>query len=224
MSCPYRLPTNVCPAVHDPPEDDFSLEEAVTNAWVIRHCGMGAIVDQLGAELLGLCSVGDVEQIRALFTPRFSTRTKFLLQCCVSVLIATLGFLLYKIVQSGEKTSTPSDSGQEAIDFLFQVFFSLLFCLWISCVFYGVAHFEPRILPTYKNEQNVTALHVAVTVNRVEVCSLLLEHGARLDVKDALGKTPVDHASQMGHKEIIKLFKDRDNGRLDEKKESKKSR
>ena len=93
MACPFHQGSGgapFCPSAdaHDSLNDDeFFLEEAVTNSWVIRHCGMGALVDQLGAELFGLCSIGETEKIREMFAPRFSKKIQFLLKACVFIFV-----------------------------------------------------------------------------------------------------------------------------------------
>lgn len=48
-----------------------------------------------------------------------------------------------------------------------------------------------------------TALHYAVRANHAEMTRLLIKHGARVDIKDAFGKTPVVYALESGNPEMI---------------------
>ena len=48
------------------------------------------------------------------------------------------------------------------------------------------------------NETGQTALHLAVTVRSEAFIRFLIERGARLDIKDKQGRTPLDVASGAG--------------------------
>jgi len=51
-----------------------------------------------------------------------------------------------------------------------------------------------------------TCLIYAATFNKIEIATLLLEHGASLRDKDARGNTALDHATLQGAKEMIVLL------------------
>lgn len=53
-----------------------------------------------------------------------------------------------------------------------------------------------------------TALHYAVVLNREkELIKLLLDNGAKVDIKNIQGKTPIDIAIEKGRKDIVDLLK-----------------
>lgn len=54
-----------------------------------------------------------------------------------------------------------------------------------------------------------TILHFAAMEKRYEISEILLENGAELKVKDALGKKPTDYAKASKDKMLIKLYKDK---------------
>ena len=43
-------------------------------------------------------------------------------------------------------------------------------------------------------------------MNRIDVIRILLQHGARKDIKDNIGRTPIDIARLFHHKEAIDLL------------------
>jgi hypothetical protein len=51
-------------------------------------------------------------------------------------------------------------------------------------------------------EDGKTAIHLASESGDIATFNFLLEHGARIDVKDQNGKTPVDIAKRFGHRRI----------------------
>jgi ankyrin repeat protein len=51
---------------------------------------------------------------------------------------------------------------------------------------------------TMTERQGQTALHLAADLGRAPVVNYLLEHGARADLKDEAGKTPLDLAQSKG--------------------------
>ena len=57
-----------------------------------------------------------------------------------------------------------------------------------------------------QDSDGVTALHVASFVNLTEVMRILLQHGARKDIKNNGGNTPIDWAYGENHKEAIDLL------------------
>lgn len=56
-------------------------------------------------------------------------------------------------------------------------------------------------------EDGFTALHWAARDGNLNLVKLLLEHGAKADIKDRLfGDTPIDLAKQGGHHAVVKLL------------------
>ncbi|KZV62670.1 ankyrin, partial [Peniophora sp. CONT] len=51
-----------------------------------------------------------------------------------------------------------------------------------------------------------TALHTAARSGRVEVCRLLLEHGALVEDADNDGDTPLHEAANSGHLDTVRLI------------------
>lgn len=49
-------------------------------------------------------------------------------------------------------------------------------------------------------------LHIAVRLGYLEICKLLVEYGADVNMKDDFDKTPLDHARDNGFSEIEKLL------------------
>lgn len=52
-----------------------------------------------------------------------------------------------------------------------------------------------------------TALHAAVGYNQIRSIKYLLAAGARKDIKNPVGLTPVEVADALGHKEAVELLK-----------------
>ncbi len=62
---------------------------------------------------------------------------------------------------------------------------------------------QTRLLPQHTREeifnapismQGITPLHIAAAIGRVKFCKRLIKYGAKLDVQDAQGQTPLDYA------------------------------
>jgi ankyrin repeat protein len=51
-----------------------------------------------------------------------------------------------------------------------------------------------------------TPLHAAALFNQPEMATWLLSHGARLNVKDSNGKTPLEIATEKGNQEVIDVL------------------
>ncbi|WP_020532177.1 ankyrin repeat domain-containing protein [Flexithrix dorotheae] len=65
-----------------------------------------------------------------------------------------------------------------------------------------------KLTPKY-TDKRFTILHFAAMENRYEISEILLENGANLKVKDALGKKPADYAKATKNKMLVKLYKDK---------------
>ncbi len=58
-----------------------------------------------------------------------------------------------------------------------------------------------------KDYDDVTPAHVACSFNHEEILQYLIELDANFkDVKDKWGKSPLDRASEAGHKEVVKIL------------------
>ncbi|KZV70939.1 ankyrin, partial [Peniophora sp. CONT] len=57
-----------------------------------------------------------------------------------------------------------------------------------------------------RNSSGQTALHLAARVGRVNICSLLLEHGAIVDNADAEGKLALHYAAYGGYLDVARLL------------------
>ena len=57
------------------------------------------------------------------------------------------------------------------------------------------------------NQSKVPVLHIAVSNGDTRMVQLLLEYGARVDVKDDQGLTTVQVAEKMQHSKMIELLK-----------------
>ena len=53
-----------------------------------------------------------------------------------------------------------------------------------------------------------TALHIAVSHGSDECISTLKKYGAKVDIEDKFGKTPMDDARRMGREDLLELLKD----------------
>ena len=57
-----------------------------------------------------------------------------------------------------------------------------------------------------KNNQGETPLHVAIPTENIEMCELLIEGGADVNIRDNKGQTALHIASEEGHSEVVKLL------------------
>ncbi len=62
---------------------------------------------------------------------------------------------------------------------------------------------ERQIDVNKSNEYGINAALVAAERNDLEMLKLLVEHGARLDVKDGMGRTPIGWAERNENAEMI---------------------
>ena len=60
-----------------------------------------------------------------------------------------------------------------------------------------------------------TPLHLAADLGDQETLRLLIGHGAKIDVKDSSGSTPIDVARLTDHQGIVKIFEDLNRKPLD---------
>jgi len=67
------------------------------------------------------------------------------------------------------------------------------------------ADVDRRLVKSY----NDSLLHLAVKRSSAECVASLLDHGARINVQNALGKTPLHHGVAMPRKEILELLLER---------------
>lgn len=62
--------------------------------------------------------------------------------------------------------------------------------------------------PNRREKQNSgTPLHVACFQGQTEICRLLLRAGAQINLRDGEGLTPLFHARDQGHGELVKMLK-----------------
>ena len=62
--------------------------------------------------------------------------------------------------------------------------------------------------PNRQEKQNRGApLHVACFQGQLEVCRILIQAGANVNLRDREGLTPLFHARDQGHPELVKLLK-----------------
>ena len=57
-----------------------------------------------------------------------------------------------------------------------------------------------------QNRDNDTPLHQCSYYGYLEICALLIEHGAILDLKNKQGQTPLESAVERKQYEIVKLL------------------
>lgn len=60
--------------------------------------------------------------------------------------------------------------------------------------------------PNIQSRCNNTTLHEAATFGNAELTKLLLEHKAKVDLKDVDGKTALERATEGGFPSVMKLF------------------
>lgn len=59
-----------------------------------------------------------------------------------------------------------------------------------------------------QNESGRTALHYASSKGHTEMVSLLIKHGANVEIKDSLGQTALHRAASVGHATIARILCD----------------
>lgn len=79
---------------------------------------------------------------------------------------------------------------------------------YLELVQYLLAHgITPDNDQSVDNQSKVPVLHVAVSDGKIKMVQLLLQYGAKVDVKNDWGSTTVQVAEEMQHSEIVKLLK-----------------
>ncbi|XP_032911418.1 ankyrin repeat and EF-hand domain-containing protein 1 isoform X3 [Catharus ustulatus] len=64
----------------------------------------------------------------------------------------------------------------------------------------------PDLINYTEPKEGYGAFHLASMKNDIEMCSFLLEHGARPNVHDKMGRTPAMKAAELGHEVILELL------------------
>jgi ankyrin repeat protein len=67
---------------------------------------------------------------------------------------------------------------------------------------------SPKIIPGYSSETGLTALHVAVRDNRLEMVDLLLDNGANANLSGPANESPLNLAISFGKSESLRIFLD----------------
>src|SRR5690349_15299838 len=57
-----------------------------------------------------------------------------------------------------------------------------------------------------KNDQDNTILHTAVTNNYQQIVRFLLEEGAKINIPNSVGKSPLDLAQDQQNQNLIKIL------------------
>uniref|UniRef100_U3K941 Ankyrin repeat and EF-hand domain containing 1 n=1 Tax=Ficedula albicollis TaxID=59894 RepID=U3K941_FICAL len=64
----------------------------------------------------------------------------------------------------------------------------------------------PDLINYTDPKKGYSAFHLAAMKNDIEMCRFLLEHGARPNVHDKMGRTPAMKAAELGHEVILELL------------------
>lgn len=64
----------------------------------------------------------------------------------------------------------------------------------------------PDLINYTEPKEGYGAFHLASMKNDIEMCRFLLEHGARPNVHDKMGRTPAMKAAELGHEVILELL------------------
>jgi ankyrin repeat protein len=65
---------------------------------------------------------------------------------------------------------------------------------------------DPQLI-NKKNERDMTPLHIAVQLNRMEVAAVLIELGADINAQSDKGVTPLQCATSIGNKKMADYLK-----------------
>lgn len=68
-----------------------------------------------------------------------------------------------------------------------------------------------------RDDMGHTALNMAARFNHVEICLLLLEHGAKVNTADKDGWTPLMNAAKHGSVELVQAFVDKSRAHLEDR-------
>ncbi|KAF0709095.1 hypothetical protein As57867_006081, partial [Aphanomyces stellatus] len=66
--------------------------------------------------------------------------------------------------------------------------------------------FKKPLDVNYQTENRQSALWIAAWFGRTEIISILLDHGATIDLPNRIGATPLMIASELGHREAVKVL------------------
>ncbi|OEU18680.1 ankyrin, partial [Fragilariopsis cylindrus CCMP1102] len=69
-----------------------------------------------------------------------------------------------------------------------------------------ILHKRPRFID-FRDYDRRTALHVAASEGHLEICTFLVQRGAKINRSDRWGGSPLDDASRHRHKEVIKYLR-----------------
>ncbi|NXY02248.1 ANKE1 protein, partial [Pteruthius melanotis] len=64
----------------------------------------------------------------------------------------------------------------------------------------------PDLINYTEPKEGYSAFHLASMKNDIEMCRFLLEHGARPNVHDKMGRTPAMKAAELGHEVVLELL------------------
>ena len=65
---------------------------------------------------------------------------------------------------------------------------------------------QPGVDVNRTGENEITALHLAASQGYSHIARMLIKHGARVDVKDAAGRTPLDIATERSDSDVIAVL------------------
>lgn len=66
---------------------------------------------------------------------------------------------------------------------------------------------DPNMSSVHQNDGNgCTALRTAAIFGEYDAAKLLIDAGANVNMKDTVGKTPLDYAIENGHKDVVDLL------------------
>ena len=204
------------PVLEDHCDPDARLKGKTTNPWIVGYCALGMYIESQGSQMLYCCEMDMVEQVKSLLAERISKPLKLIFATAMS---SSLCFTIYYLVWlfslrydvERQQTSQESDGYHVNItDWEITKFFLYLFVAWVLGLANVVIFLEPRLLPTFVDENDSTPLHIAVKYNSFGVAKYLLESYCKeynlLGQKDINGDTPYDCARKKGNLKFVELM------------------
>ena len=194
-----------------------------TNPWVIEYFVLGMYIRGQGAELFQYCEMDMVDEVKRILNARFSKTFKtivFYLLCLFATY--TIYYLFWLLsLRFDETRHLPIIKGTvqyeghsiHVEDFEITKFLVSMFLTWIIGIINVITFLEPRLLPTYNDEDDVTALHIAAKFNSLNVAKYLLEtFNTKYDLSltkfaDWRNETPFDYAINNKHVRMMALMK-----------------